>query len=44
MTYMADIEKKIKNKERQGIDTILVDEFTGKRISIKQVRFKMAWH
>lgn len=36
MSYMADIErKKIKKKQRQGIDSMPVDEVTGKRISSK---------
>lgn len=36
MSYMADIErKKIRKKQRQGIDSMPVDEITGKRISTK---------
>lgn len=36
MSYMAEMErKKIKKKQRQGIDSMPVDEATGKRISTK---------
>lgn len=36
MSYMADIERrKIKKKQRQGIDSMPLDKVTGKRISSK---------
>ena len=39
MSYMAEMErKKIKKKQRQGIDSMPVDEATGKRISSKTGR------
>lgn len=39
MSYMAEMErKKIKKKQRQGIDSMPVDETTGKRISSKTGR------
>lgn len=39
MSYMAEMErKKIKKKQRQGIDSMPIDETTGKRISSKTGR------
>lgn len=39
MSYMAEMERsKIKKKQRQGIDSMPVDEVTGKRISSKTGR------